>query len=102
VLIQRGYPRRHARAIATYNIAAFRGLLIDLVANDDRDRLDDAAEIFAFVTEVMEAKGPLAASEVLQDASTARASRSARGGKSRQRRSRGGPRVTGNRTDRPR
>lgn len=65
-LVQRGYPRRHATAIATFIIAAFRGLLIDMVANDDQDRLDDALEIFVLVTEVMEAKGPLAASEAFR------------------------------------
>jgi AcrR family transcriptional regulator len=65
LLVQRGYLRRHAAAVATFMIAAFRGLLIDMVANDDQDRLDDAAEIFVLITQVMEEKGPLAASAVL-------------------------------------
>ena len=64
-LVQRGYPRRDASAIATFMIAAFRGLLMDLVTNRDRARLDDAMEIFILVTSVMEAKGPLAARAVL-------------------------------------
>jgi hypothetical protein len=64
----RGYPRRHARAIATFMVAAFRGLLIDLVANKDRARLDDAMEIMTLVTRVMEAKGPAAARGVLAGA----------------------------------
>jgi hypothetical protein len=60
-LRQRGYPPRDAAAIATFMIAAFRGLLIDLVANQDRGRLSDAMEIFIFVTQVMAEKGPPAA-----------------------------------------
>jgi len=75
VLVQRGYPRRHAAAIATFIIGAFRGLLLDMVANDDRDRLDDAVEIFVLVTQVMEAKGPLAASAVLDAARPTRSRR---------------------------
>ncbi len=66
-LVARGYPERDARAIASFMIAAFRGLLIDLVANpEDRDRLADAMEIFILVTLVMEAKGTDAAHEVLE------------------------------------
>ena len=65
VLVQRGYPRRDAAAVATFMIAAFRGLLIDLVANRDRRRLDDAMAVFVLVTEVMEAQGPTAARTVL-------------------------------------
>jgi len=66
-LVARGYPIRDARAIATFMIAAFRGLLIDLVANpNDRDRLADAMEIFILVTLVMEAKGSTAARQVLE------------------------------------
>jgi AcrR family transcriptional regulator len=64
-LVQRGYPRRDARAVGTFMIAAFRGLLMDLVTNKDRDRLDDALEIFVLVTRVMAAKGPTAARGVL-------------------------------------
>jgi AcrR family transcriptional regulator len=64
-LVQRGYPRRDAQAIATFMIAAFRGLLMDLVTNKDRARLDDALEIFVLVTAVMVAKGPHAAREAL-------------------------------------
>jgi AcrR family transcriptional regulator len=64
-LVARGYPPREATAIATFMIAAFRGLLIDLVANRDRQRLDDAMEIFILNTEVMAAKGPTAASAAL-------------------------------------
>lgn len=60
-LVLRGYPRRDAAAIATYMIAAFRGLLLDLVTNKDRQRLEDAMAIFIFVTQVMEAKGTSAA-----------------------------------------
>jgi len=65
-LVQRGFPRRDARAIGTFMIASFRGLLLDLVTNKDRDRLEDAMEIFIFVTTVMEAKGPLAAHAMLE------------------------------------
>jgi AcrR family transcriptional regulator len=65
-LMARGYPERDARAVATFMIGAFRGLLIDLVANpEDRERLADAMEIFILVTQVMQAKGPLAARAVL-------------------------------------
>jgi AcrR family transcriptional regulator len=64
-LVLRGYPRRDASAIATFMIAAFRGLLMDLVTNKDRARLDDAMAIFTFVTRVMEAKGPTAAKAIL-------------------------------------
>lgn len=64
-LLAQGYPARHATAIATFMIAAFRGLLIDLVANKDRKRLDDAMEIFILVTEVMAAQGPTAANAAL-------------------------------------
>ena len=66
-LVQRGYPGRDAAAIATFIIAALRGLLIDLVANRDRGRLDEAMEILALVTRTMEAMGPLAAREILPD-----------------------------------
>jgi len=66
-LVQLGYPRRHAQAIGTFMIAAFRGLLMDLVTNKDRQRLDDALEIFVLVTRVMAEKGPLAAREALGD-----------------------------------
>jgi hypothetical protein len=45
-LVQAGHPRRDAEAIATFMIAALRGLLMDLLANKDRTRLDDAIEIF--------------------------------------------------------
>jgi len=55
-LVQLGYPRRDARAIATFMIAALRGLLIDLVANKDRRRLDDAMEIFIQLTRMVETK----------------------------------------------
>src|SRR5262249_34220002 len=65
VLRARGYPPRDATAVATFVIGAFRGLLIDLVANKDRERLDDAMEIFILITEVMAAKGPTAASATL-------------------------------------
>jgi AcrR family transcriptional regulator len=71
-LVQRGYPRRDASAIATFMIAAFRGLLLDLVANPDRQRLDDAIEIFALVTRTMEALGPAAASDVFAGGRPAR------------------------------
>jgi hypothetical protein len=64
-LLARGYAPRHATAIGTFMIAAFRGLLIDFVANKDRPRLDDAMEIFILVTEVMVGKGPTAANAVL-------------------------------------
>ena len=67
-LVARGYPERDARAVATFMIGAFRGLLIDLVANpEDSQRLADAMEIFILVTRVMEAKGPRAAQAVLSD-----------------------------------
>ena len=67
-LVARGYPERDARAVATFMIASFRGLLIDLVANpEDRRRLADAMEIFILVTQVMEAKGPRAAEHVLPE-----------------------------------
>jgi len=75
-LLARGYPARDARAVATFMIAAFRGLLIDLVANpEDRQRLADAMEIFILVTQVMEAKGPLVAKSVLPERKARRASR---------------------------
>lgn len=61
-----GYPPRQAAAIATFFVAAFRGLLIDLVANEDDSRLDDAMEIFIGVTEVMVVEGPTVAARVLQ------------------------------------
>ena len=70
-LVARGYPPRDATAIATFMIAAFRGLLIDLVANKDRERLDDAMEIFILTTEVMAARGPTAASAALGTIRTA-------------------------------
>jgi len=54
-----GYPPHQAQAVATFLIAAFRGLLIDLVANEeDPRRPDDAMEIFIGVTEVMVVEGP--------------------------------------------
>ena len=54
VLEGRGYDARDASAIATFLIAAFRGMLIDLVANPrDRARLADAAEIFIRVMRLM-------------------------------------------------
>ena len=46
-----GYPPHQAAAVATFFVAAFRGLLIDLVANEeDPRRLDDAMEIFIGMT----------------------------------------------------
>ena len=74
-LLARGYPRRDATAIATFLIGAFRGLLIDLVANRDRKRLDDAMEIFILVNEVMARKGPSAASAALAAARTGKPAR---------------------------
>jgi AcrR family transcriptional regulator len=53
-----GYPPHQAAAVATFFVAAFRGLLIDLVANEeDSRRLDDAMEIFIANTEVMLVEG---------------------------------------------
>jgi AcrR family transcriptional regulator len=61
-----GYPRHQAAAVATFFVAAFRGLLIDLVANEeDSRRLDDAMEIFIGMTEVMVVEGPKVADRVL-------------------------------------
>ena len=61
-----GYPPHQAEAVATFLIAAFRGLLIDLVANEeDPSRLDDAMEIFIGVTEVMVVEGPHVGTRVL-------------------------------------
>lgn len=56
MLVAGGLPRREARAIATFMIAALRGLLIDLVANRDRRRLDDAMEVFIELTRRMESE----------------------------------------------
>jgi AcrR family transcriptional regulator len=54
VLEARGYDKRDASAIATILIAAFRGMLIDLVANPrDRARLADATEIFIRIMGLM-------------------------------------------------
>lgn len=78
VLVARGYPERDARAVATFVVAAFRGLLLDLVASRDRRRLDDAMEIFALVMRTMEAKGPRAARRVLPQARPSRAQPGAR------------------------
>jgi AcrR family transcriptional regulator len=63
-----GYPQRQAAAIATFFVATFRGLLIDLVANEDDSRLDDAMEIFVGTTEVMVVEGPSVAARVLGQA----------------------------------
>jgi hypothetical protein len=61
-----GYPRHQATAVATFFVAAFRGLMIDLVANeDDPGRLNDAMEIFIGMTEVMLIEGPKVAARVL-------------------------------------
>jgi AcrR family transcriptional regulator len=61
-----GYPPHQAAAIATFFVAAFRGLLIDLVANEeDSRRLDDAMEIFIGNTEVMMVEGPNVAARAL-------------------------------------
>ena len=61
-----GYPPHHAAAVATFFVAAFRGLLIDLVANEkDSRRLDDAMEIFIGNTEVMVVEGPKVAARAL-------------------------------------
>jgi AcrR family transcriptional regulator len=61
-----GYPPHQAAAIATFFVAAFRGLLIDLVANEeDSRRLDDAMEIFIGNTEVMMVEGPKVAARAL-------------------------------------
>ena len=61
-----GYPPHQAAAIATFFGAAFRGLLIDLVANEeDSRRLDDAMEIFIGMTEVMVVEGPNVAARML-------------------------------------
>ena len=63
-----GYPPHQAAAVATFFVAAFRGLLIDLVANqEDSRRLDDAMEIFIGLTEVMLVEGPSVAARVLGD-----------------------------------
>jgi hypothetical protein len=64
-----GYPPHQAAAVATFFVAAFRGLLIDLVANEeDTRRLDDAMEIFIGMTEVMVVEGPKVAARVLGEA----------------------------------
>ena len=61
-----GYPPHQAAAVATFFVAAFRGLLIDLVANEeDSRRLDDAMEIFIGNTEVMVVEGPKVAERAL-------------------------------------
>jgi AcrR family transcriptional regulator len=61
-----GYPPHQAAAVATFFVAAFRGLLIDLVANEkDPRRIDDAMEIFIGNTEVMVVEGPKVAARVL-------------------------------------
>jgi AcrR family transcriptional regulator len=61
-----GYPPHQAAAVATFFVAAFRGLLIDLVANEeDSRRLDDAMEIFIGNTEVMVVEGPNVAARAL-------------------------------------
>lgn len=61
-----GYPPHQAAAIATFFVAAFRGLLIDLVANEeDSRRLDDAMEIFIGNTEVMMVEGQNVATRAL-------------------------------------
>jgi hypothetical protein len=61
-----GYPPHQAAAVATFFVAAFRGLLIDLVAHEeDSRRLDDAMEIFIGMTEVMVVEGPNVAARVL-------------------------------------
>lgn len=54
-LVRLGASQREARAIATFMIAALRGLLIDLAANRDRRRLGDAMEVFIEVTERLHA-----------------------------------------------
>ena len=70
-LVKTGYSQREASAIATFAIAAMRGLLIDLVSNKDRQRLDDAMEVFIQLTaDVMTEKVSLP---------TPRSSRPARG-----------------------
>jgi AcrR family transcriptional regulator len=55
ILVRRGIPRREARAHATFLVAAMRGLLIDLVTNRDRRRLDDAMEVYIRATALLEA-----------------------------------------------
>lgn len=79
-LVARGYPPRDATAIATLMIAAFRGLLIDLVANKDRERLDDAMEMFILATETMAGKGPTAARAALGTIRTGSSPRRRRSG----------------------
>jgi hypothetical protein len=56
-LVGRGLAPREASAVATFLIAAFRGMLIDLVASpEDREgRLADAMEVFIDVVGAMSA-----------------------------------------------
>jgi hypothetical protein len=37
-----GVPEQHARTLSTYTFAALRGLELDLLATDDRPRLEQA------------------------------------------------------------
>lgn len=70
--VQRGYPQREASAMATFMIGAFRGLLLDLVTNKDRGRLDDAMAVFNLVTRVMAEQGAPAVTAELERIAPAR------------------------------
>lgn len=55
LLIRDGVPEQEAIAVATLIIAAFRGLMLDLLQTGERDRVDASFEILASVTEKLAA-----------------------------------------------
>jgi AcrR family transcriptional regulator len=63
LLIRDGVPEREAVAVATLILAAFRGLMLDLLQTGERDRVDAGFEAFASVVETLAAARTAATSK---------------------------------------
>jgi hypothetical protein len=53
IYVQRGMSPRRARAAARLGVATTRGLLLDLLATEDRAGVDDAMELFIELSEAL-------------------------------------------------
>jgi AcrR family transcriptional regulator len=53
VLMRDGVPEPQAHAIATLILAAFRGLMLDLLQTGERDRVDAALDVLAGIAELL-------------------------------------------------
>jgi AcrR family transcriptional regulator len=53
VLMRDGVPEPQAQAIATLILAAFRGLMLDLLQTGERDRVDAALDVLAGLAELL-------------------------------------------------